>query len=546
MRLSRFNFRHGGAITALALCSSAVLAQTISPGQVQDTIRQAPELQRPDTSPSLEQPRQRRTEVSNEGKKINVTRFEFAGNTVFSSDVLAELVKSYLDHPVSLSEIYDAADVVTEYYQKNGYGLASVNVPAQKVSEGLVKLEVIEGRLSRISVEGNTRHRSSRIIGALGDVKDGELYRGDELQSGMRRINELPGLKAKAVVSPGDQYGTSDIVIKTTEQLVNGSIALDNYGREQIDEFRLTGQVQINNPFTIEDQLQILALHSDSSHLRYYYGGYSLPVNYFGTRVGINYGRADFIVKNTPVQGYSNNTRVFISHPLIRDFSNTVDLTAGVVRNNSNTRFGGTQIGSNNITLFEFGGTFNHVYASQAVTQVSSTIGTTFKSRPDVVPPTDGSSQDDEFLRWEVDAIHLQPVFERFSVLAHVNAVYSPDPLADSQKFNIGGPQNVRGYPSSELRGDRGYFGSVTLTRPFFAGPVVFTPRVFIDSGRVFNISSIPTVNASDSLTSFGIGTDISFAGANFKLDYGRPLDSRTQSDGRDIGRLFGSLSYAF
>lgn len=523
--------------------SVSALAQVANPtaGQVQDTLRKAPELRTP-TTPTVEQTRKSRPTEQTEGKKITIGQFAFAGNSLFSTETLQELVKPYLNRPVSLSEIYDAADVVTDYYVNHGYGLASVNVPAQKVSSGTVKLEVIEGRLSRISVEGNERHRTSRIMGFLGDVKPGDVYRGHELQSGMRLINELPGLKAKAVVSPGDQYGTSDIVIKTHEQLINGSATLDNYGREQIDEYRLTGQVVINNPLTIEDQLTLLALHSDSSHLKYYYGAYGVALNNSGTRLTGSYGRADFVVKNTPVQGYSNNSKLTLLQALLRDFSNTLDISAGVVRNTSKTTFAGTQIGGNSITLFEVGGSYNHVYESQAITQVSSTVSTTFQQR-DTPPIGAIATQDDQALRWEVDALHMQPLFERFSLLSRVNGVYSPDALADSQKFNIGGPQNVRGYPASEVRGDRGYFGSLTLTRPLFAGPVVFSPRVFVDSGRIY---SIGVTDPYDSLSSVGAGTDISYAGANFKLDYARPIGNHSTSDGRDTGRLFGALSYAF
>ena len=540
MRLTTLSIGKTLCLSAAMCFGSTALAQVITPGQVQDTIRKAPELKTPDATPTIENKRQPRADVSGESKKITVNHFTFAGNTVFNEETLSELVKPYVGHPISLAEIYEAADVVTSHYIKNGYGLASVNVPAQKVSDGTVKLEVIEGRLSRISVEGNKRHRTKNILGFLGDVKPGELYRGGDLQSGMRKINELPGLKAKAVVTPGDQYGTSDIVVKAQETLLNGSLTLDNYGREQIDEYRLTGQVQINNPFTIEDQLQLLALHSQDSHLRYYYGGYSIPLNYSGTRLALTYGRADFIVKNTPIDGYSNNTKLAVLQPILRDAKDTLDLSAGIVRNNSNTDFAGTQLSGTSITLLELGGSYNHVYESQAVTQVSTTISTDFKRR---TPPAGVVSRDDQIFRWEVDALHLQPLFERVSLLTRINGVYTPDALADSQKFNIGGPQNVRGYPASEVRGDRGYFGSLAVTRPCFTGPVVFTPRVFVDSGRVYNID-VP--DAYDSLSSVGVGTDIGYAGANFKIDWARPLGNHMATDGHDSGRFFGALSYTF
>jgi hemolysin activation/secretion protein len=532
-----------GLCAALLFCTTAGAQVAVpTPGQIEDTLRKSPVLKTPETAPEIERRKSEAPATANDAIKISVSHFEFKGNSLYDSETLEGLIASYLNHPITLAQIYDAADTVTNYYTSHGYGLASVNVPAQKISGGIVKLEVIEGRVSRISVENNDRHQSDEILGYLGDVHPSQIYRGDDLQSGMRLINELPGLKAKAVVTPGDQYGTSDIVIKTREQLINGSVSLDNYGREQIDEFRLTGQVQINNPFMVEDQISLLALHSQFSHLRYYNAGYSLPINYSGTRLVMNYGRADFVVKNTPVDGYSNNTKVYVLQPLQRSNTDTADMTVGVVRNTSNTRFGGTQVGGNSITLLELSASYNHVYASQAITQVNTTLSTNFKRRNSGTTPQ-GVTRDDQIERLEMDVIHLQPLFERFSLLTRINGVYSPDALADSQKYNIGGPQNVRGYPASEVRGDRGYFGSAALNRPFFAGPVVFTPRLFIESGRVYSVG-VP--DPYDSLSSVGVGTDVNFAGGTFKIDWARPLGNHRASDGRDSGRFFGLLAYAF
>src|SRR3546814_17904889 len=72
------------------------------------------------------------------------------------------------------------------------------------------------------------------------------------------------------------------------------------------------------------------------------------------------------------------------------------------------------------------------------------------------------------------------------SDLTHVNGVYSPDPLVDTEAYSLGGPNTVRGFPSAEVRGDRGYFGSVTLRRPTFIGNTQWAGRVFVDEGKVF------------------------------------------------------------
>ena len=48
----------------------------------------------------------------------------------------------------------EVADQVTIYYREKGLILAQAVVPIQTVDEGMVIIEVFEGRLGRVMVEG--------------------------------------------------------------------------------------------------------------------------------------------------------------------------------------------------------------------------------------------------------------------------------------------------------------------------------------------------------------------------------------------------------
>ncbi|MBW3567153.1 MAG: hypothetical protein KY410_04190, partial [Proteobacteria bacterium] len=124
---------------------------SISPGTVQDTLRQQPpESPLPlDTAPPL------RADVSPEstapiGPAIPVTAFIFTGNDTFSDEVLAAQLEPWTNTELTLDAIYTAADALTLYYREQGYGLAQVTVPAQKINDGIVELRIIEGRIGSI------------------------------------------------------------------------------------------------------------------------------------------------------------------------------------------------------------------------------------------------------------------------------------------------------------------------------------------------------------------------------------------------------------
>ena len=109
----------------------------------------------------------------------------------------------------------------------------------------------------------------------------------------------------------------------------------------------------------------------------------------------------------------------------------------------------------------------------------------------------------------------------------------------------------MRGYPASEARGDKGIFGTVGLRQVYRLGSTRLQGRLYADSGRAWLVGLPPGADDEFSLSSIGIGLDATMPGpVSLKLDYAVPTDgessTRTVSDGKEDGRLFGSLTVGF
>ncbi|MGH8541543.1 MAG: ShlB/FhaC/HecB family hemolysin secretion/activation protein, partial [Stenotrophobium sp.] len=523
MRLLTLRIQRIVFFTAVAHCGLAWTAPAApTPGQVEGTLKNTPVLQAP-PPPPITRPQQQQAPAPTTENKIVVRRFEFFGNTVYDSATLSELVTSYLNRPLSLKDIYAAADVVTRYYIKHGYTLASVNLPPQKVTEGVVRLAVIEGHIDLIFIEGNKSYKTAHIQQVLGDVKSGGLYRGDALYDGVHRLNELPGLQAKAVIEPGDEEGTSNIFIKTTEHRIEGSVTEDNYGRTDVGEFRTSAFAQLNNPLGLDDRLQLLGLRAQGGLLSYYHVGYSAAVNADKTRLNLSYGHANFRTDALPVNGKNDSGEANIEQTLFDTHQSKATVFAGAIRTVANSTISGLPLSDTLITVFEVGGTYYRAYDNQAVTQVMANIHTNFQKQDQAALSSGLTVHGNELFRLEVDAQQLLPIYGRLSVLGHIDAVYSPDALVDTEKFTLGGPQSVRGYQPSQALGDRGYLASISLIQPFGIGPINFNGRVFTDWGSVSNIA--PLGGGSASIGSAGIGLDAQYRALSAKVDWSIPFD---------------------
>ncbi|MGH8447353.1 MAG: ShlB/FhaC/HecB family hemolysin secretion/activation protein [Solimonas sp.] len=547
----QMGIRGNAAGLALAISSAFGTATAqVTPGQVGDTLKRPETLRATPAEPQLDQARTSApAAVAAGGKQVTVSRFEFAGNTLFSADELQTVLASYTNRPVTLLELYEAADRVADFYVSRGYTLASVTIPPQKISNGAVQLQVSEGRIAKIAVENNDNYQPEQIRRYFPDNAPGSVYRGSEVEDSLRTLNTLPGLKARAVLKPGELYGTTDVVVRVEEKPIEGSLNVDNYGRKDIGELRVSAQAQFNNPLKVEDQLTLLAMRSEDGLLNYGYVEYSLPLNFSGTRLRASYGDAEFDVVDSPIDGRNRAGRLVVEQALLRKGPTLLSVSGGVSRTLANADiFGNTTVNSTAISLLELGAVLTHSYQNLAVTQLSTTIHSNFESQDgeDLTGNLGQVHHGKELLRWEVDVQHLQPLFWQTQLLAHVNGVYSPDPLVDTEAFSIGGPASIRGYPTGEIRGDRGYFGSLTLRRPFGWAGVLWSPRLFVEAGSTFLVDAPPGADTKESLTSTGLGTDIAWDRVTIRADWAIPLDNRTVSDDRDHSRVFASLNVAF
>jgi hemolysin activation/secretion protein len=540
------------ALISALFAASAFASDPPTPGTVTDTLRERPQLDVPET-PDVVAPARLAPQVPAGGRTVVVSEFRFQGNSVFTDDELGALLRGYTGRPVTLLELYEAADTVAGRYVREGFTLASVNVPAQRVEDGIVYLEVVEGRIGRISVEGVTRYRNHVIQGALDPLRTGRLYRGNELEQGLRRLNTLPGLTTRAVLQPGEHYGTSDIVIRGTERHVQGSVFADNYGRRSIGEYRVGAALDFNNPLRAADQLRLLALHAEGGLLEYGYVEYSIPAGYQGQRVAFSYGHAEFEVGEGEfaglVTGRNRVGRIVTEVPVVHTRDRRLRFSAGVKGTRADSDLLGLLQRGTEITLLELGGVYIRRDPGRVVTQFSGGLSTNFRKLERADLATADAVGKKQRLRLEIDVLNLAPLFGPVSLFSRINGVYSPDPLVDTEQLSLGGPSGIRAYPAAEARGDRGYQATVGLQRPFRAGPVRLDTRVYTDAGVAWIVDPPPGIDKRRALYGVGIGTDFAFpGGVTVRLDAAVPLDRErdTVSDGRDDGRVFGSLTYGF
>lgn len=551
--------RVGAFCTALAACSVIAGEQpAVSPGTVQDTIRQQPPASPlptdpapplfPDVDPAATTP---------VGPAVRVDSFIFTGNSTIGDEALAEVLEPWTNRELTLDTIYAAADALTNHYRQQGYGLAQVTVPAQKISDGSVELQIIEGRIGAISASGNENYSFEFLQRRLAPLKPGKIYTDRGMERSVLLLNDLPGLSARAVIKPGSDFGTSDILFRIEEDPAQFSASVDNYGREELGEIRLLVDGQFNNLGGFGDRLYLATLVSEDGLLKYGNVTYGFPTGSDGSRLRITANRADYSVEgelfaDLGITGDNTTYRVDWSYPLLRSRSANIVLTTAVQRFNTVSYQLGEEIAANatELDLLEFGlfmnglTTFGDSWSASVILDGNGKSNETTAQLP---------QSDAQQAKLRLDASYGMPFGNNWLFATRGTYVYSADPLVDSQKFSLGGPYSVRGYAPAELRGDEGAFLSLELRKYFFAGKYPLAATLFVDGGYAKNERLPGDVVSTDAdlegeVGSAGAGILFSPDGGTFSgaLIYAAPIDNHTSPNNDDDGHAWATFTFRF
>lgn len=473
-----------------------------------------------------------------------VNAFEVHGATAFPQQRLKQAMERFVDLELNLYDLNRAADDLTRFYHDRGYTLARAYVPAQIVKNGVVRIEVVEGRMGVVRFAGNRRYGEGFLAARLPLLAAGSVVTTARLENDLLRLNELPGLRSRVVLSPGEAYGTTDAEVQVEERWLDGSVSLSNFGRRETGQHRLEATLNLNAPFGWGDRLTVSGIATQQDLIKYGKVGYALPLDADGTRLALGGSHVSYDVAGDlaalGVAGEMRTAEFQMILPLKRSRADSRTFSFGARRAYSRQTALGVTMSESRIGLLTATYTANLVHRDAAVTNVAFKFDGNFRKN------TRGTEQDKVQGRFDLDVNHTAPFVARWDLYLRGNAVYSALTLPDTEKFAIGGPASVRGFRPSEARGDSGEFVSLELRRNFELAGLMGQVRFTGDRGRV--VYKMPGFrDSSDTLASFGIGATL-FPTKNLvaSVDLSTPAgSSRKATDGHG-SRLWVNLSASF
>jgi hemolysin activation/secretion protein len=134
---------------------------------------------------------------------------------------------------------------IEDYYRKKGYGLVRVIIPEQTVANQEIFLEIIEGFIERVEVQG--AKNLGRLKGYVDNILREVPLRFSSLERNFLLMNEVAGYQIKTGLKPGTKRGGVVLVLDITRKPITGFFEVNNWGTETVGLVKLQSGVFLNS-----------------------------------------------------------------------------------------------------------------------------------------------------------------------------------------------------------------------------------------------------------------------------------------------------------
>lgn len=486
-------------------------------------------------------------------EKVLIKNIVVTGATILSEKEIRDIVAPFENKELPLTEMQKVTDLITEAYRTQGYVTSRAYIPPQKIDGSKFEIKVIEGRMGDITVSGN-RHYKSSLFKKKVSLNKGDFFNYANLAKSLRKINEQPDRSAKAVLVPGKEPGTTDVVLEVKDSLpVHAGFTYDNYGSRYILRNRYQFSATNNNLFGFEDIFQFLYTMSEASAYSLIGGNYILPVTQ-KLRVGCSalWSKLHLLDSYKPndVKGDSELFSLFASQSILDEEKYSVNLNGGFDIKNIYNYQQGTKTSYDKMRVAKMSVDADladrygrSIFTNGVEVGIPGFMGGLKAKDSHASSVGSGGA----FVKYVMNLYRLQPMPFSSNLLFKNQLQTSNRALTSTEQFQIGGIINTRGYPPAEHVGDMGFSSSTEWSFPVYGLPKnLKIPHartsfydatkllVFYDYGNTYFLKNPGNIRKKfTSLSDLGWGIRFNFQRyLSLKLDVAYPIGPKP-SDGR-------------
>lgn len=389
--------------------------------------------------------------------RIELTGYKLPEDT---NGDLAKILAKYEGRSIKVSELDSLTADITEYCRREGFTVPQAVIPAQEVKDGTLQVKVYVSTYDNIEITENTTGVADRVLERfIKPIEAGNVMTDKKFEIVMNNLNDLPGVEARAVLSPGSVPGSTKVDIEAQRRPVwNNYVFVDNGGGYYSGRYRYGFNTEINNPGHQGDKF-VISGQMSSHDMKSYSLRYEAPVGSRGTRLGVAYSQSSYELNNGgdlySTLGKSRGISVYGMSPIYRDRMNRVTAIYGYDHRNikDELRFkpiSGSYRTDKAADVFHIGISGSQYYPNQ-FTQYDLIYWYGNLDTKDMATDYDG-----DYHKLTGDLLKIW-YDNKFNYRINSSFQLADHALDGSEQFFLGGMDGVRAYGSGDGYGDNGY-----------------------------------------------------------------------------------------
>lgn len=468
---------------------------------------------------------------------------------------------------ITIEQLDGIASRLTEYYRSRGFILATAFVPEQEVTDGIIKLKVLEGTLGNVTVSNNEVF-SDQFISSAFNPEIGQPVTEERIESALRRINDLPGVRVRGSFSPGQSVGETSLNIGVLEERRwSANILIDNHGSETTGAVRVFATAEMLNIGDKGHRLLVGALRSEGPNSSTYgLVEYELPATSDGRgTVTANISKNSFSVSGLPnlpvIDGETDSYAISGEYQFLRSRTKNLSLQGSYTYKDVVFQVGDLVSLSSDqqIELASVSAEYSRLWDDQ---QLLFTGRLGFDQGHVIDGQATNQSTDFTKTLLSVNLLKRFSVFNWitkrdsfFNFVAKLNVQYAEKFLSSVEQFSLGGPSAVRAFAISDVSVDSGGYAGFEL---FFDLPLdpmrrfnlpfdPLRPFVFFDYAYGVARSADRSNNRDTALKGYGLGMRLNWSErGTLNLIFAKPLSEKYEDNTEPQGRsrVFLDLLY--
>ncbi len=491
--------------------------------------------------------------------KFYIKQYVIEGSKRLKNVETEEAVYPFMGPSRTPEDVEQARLALEKVYRDKGFETVSVSVPQQDPRFGVIRMQVTEGRIGRLRVNGSTFFSPNKIKKDIPSLTEGSVPDMNQVKKEIIGLNRLADRRVVPSLNPGSEPGTFDVDLTVEDDIpLHGNFELNNRYNANTSPLRINGSLNYGNLFQLGHtaglSFQVAPENPDDALV---FSGYYLMRTSENTSLlfqAVKQNSDISTLGGAAVTGAGETLGVRILYDLPRTDHFYQNLSIGIDYKNSEEDIViGTNTISAPIEYYPLSANYSSGWIrDKSFTDFNLSINLNLRGlgsdERDFANKRFGASGNYIYLRSDVS--HTQDFADGSKVFAKIQGQVSSGPLINAEQFSAGGIGTVRGYLEATSQGDNAIFGTVEYRTPSLIGKADEKGKLsnewrfhtFIDGGVLRYYEPLPSQSSHFSLLSGGIGTRFKVNDYyNGSLDVAVPFIDQANANAGDVHVTFRS-----